>query len=104
MFRLAPTKACLEGANIPVRTRNLDFVARNALGGGMHARFAGNNVTLAFGESDGGARAIEEAYRRLRGRTIVIEEVLKRERNVVMVWAGGPSAAQLQAIEGCLSG
>ena len=102
LFQLARTKSCLEDANIPVRTRNLDFVARNALGGGLHARFGGNHVTLAFGESDEGARDIEEAYRRFAGRTIVIEKVLRREGNVVMVWAGEPSAAELDAVRGCL--
>ena len=103
VFRLQPTKECLENSNIPVRTRNLDFVAQHALGGGLHARFAGNHVTLAFGENEVGARDLERAYRRLRGKTIVIDEVLKREGNVVMVWAGGPSAAHLGAIKACLA-
>ena len=102
LYRLGATKACLEQANIPVRTRNLDFVAANALGGGLHAKFAGNHVTLAFGASEEGARAIERAYRRFAGKTIVVEEVLMREGNVVMVWGGGPSQAQLSAITGCL--
>ena len=102
LYRLGATKACLEQANIPVRTRNLDFVAANALGGGLHATFTGNHVTLAFGASEAGARGIERAYRRFAGKTIVVDEVLMREGNVVMVWGGGPSQAQLSAVTSCL--
>ncbi len=101
-YRLAPTKSCLQKANVRVTTRGLDFIARNALGGGLHATFSGNQVTLAFGKTEEGARGIEIAYRRFAGKGIPIDKILMRDRNVVMVWTGGPSPSDLGTVTDCL--
>jgi hypothetical protein len=103
LFRLGPTKACLEQLNVPIRTRGLDFVAETALGGGVFARFAGNHVTLAFGETEGGAQGIENRYREQAADSIQVDKVIMRKANVVMVWAGGPNASDLGVIERCLT-
>jgi len=103
VFRLGPTKTCLEQANVPIRIRGLDFVAETALGGGVFARFPGNHVTLAFGDTDEGARGIENRYRKQAAGSIQVDKVVMRNANVVMVWAGGPNASDLGVIERCLA-
>ena len=54
-------------------------------------------------QSRGGA-AIEQAYRRFAGKNIGLSDVLMRDRNVVLVWAGKPSEEDLERITGCLEG
>lgn len=101
-YELAPTRECLRAQNVVVSSTDLDFVASTALGGGLRARLAGNEVVLAFGENDEDGEAIEQAYRKFAGKNIGLQDVLMRERNVVLVWAGKPSADQLERVTGCL--
>jgi hypothetical protein len=103
-YRLAPTRDCLRSENVVVTTHDLDFVARTALGGGLRANLARNEVVLAFGSSRADARALERAYRRFGGKRVPLEDVLMRERNVVLVWAGKPSPEDLDRVTGCLEG
>ena len=105
-YKLAPTKACLEDANVRVSTRAVDFVASTALGGALNAKFRHNEVTLAFGESGEDAERTESAYRTFAPKRLKrkIDDVLLRDRNVVLLWAVAPSQEQRETIEGCLRG
>ncbi len=103
-YELEATRTCLEAANVDVSARNLDFVASTALGGAVRARFDLNSVTLAFGESPDDAARIETAYRNFAGPRIPIEDVLVRDRNVVMLWETKPAAEELARVQDCLSG
>lgn len=103
-FDLAPTRACLQQQEgVRVTTQGLDFVASTALGGGMRVTLADNFVVMAFGETDEEAVRIEQAYRRFAGKRIPIDDVLKRDQNVVMVWNAPPSAEDEGRVSGCLS-
>ena len=102
VYRLAPTRACLQTADIRVTSRGVDFVATTALGGSFRARLPGNRVTLAFGRTVDDAVATERAYRRFAGKGVPLEEVLARDRNVVMLWAEPPSAAHEKRVRDCL--
>jgi hypothetical protein len=104
-YELGPSHACLEQGGVRVSTRGLDFVASTALGGAMRVRLATDNfVDVSFGEDAGEAERIETAYRRFAGRSIPVDDVILRTKNVVMVWNAPPSPAERDTLFGCLKG
>ena len=104
-YELAPTRTCLEEADVRVSTR-VDFVASTALGGALNAKLRGNEVTLAFGDSPDAAERTERAYRRFAPDRLKpkIDDVLRRERNVVLLWAVSPTEDQTRTVIDCLRG
>ena len=102
-YELAATRTCLEGADVPVTSDDLDFVASTALGGAVRARFADNSVTLAFGESPDDAGRIASAYRNFAGPRIPMQDVLLVDRNGVMLWEAKPAEDALERMQGCLA-
>ena len=101
-FSLDRSRSCFEkqeGLRVVDRS---DFVASTALGGAFTVLFRKNQVTLAFGLDRDEARRLTTAYLTFRGRNIGIKDVLRPERNVVMLWKAHPSARNLAAIEECL--
>jgi hypothetical protein len=104
-YELRPSRACLQEAGLRVSTSGLDFVASTALGGAMRVRLTTDNfVDVSFGEDAGEAERIEAAYRRFAGRSIPIDDVLQRTKNVVMVWNAPPGPEEQEAVSGCLAG
>ena len=103
-YELEATRTCLERADVEVTSRNLDFVASTALGGAVNVRFPGrtNEVTLSFGESEEDADRIEQAYRRFAQKRVRIGDVLRRNRNVVLLWGVTPTEQQETTVGGCL--
>jgi hypothetical protein len=102
LYELGPTRSCLESADLQPTQRNLDFVASTALGGALRVRFAGNLLSLTFGRSPEEAERLERAYRRFAPRRFPIQDVLRRERNVVMLWGVSPTIDELETVTGCL--
>jgi hypothetical protein len=80
----------------------LDFVATTATGGALKAHLPDNDVTVAFGETVSDADNINDAYHRFRARNIGIDDVLKQQGNVVMLWRVHPSDADIARITSCL--
>ena len=104
-YALHPSRACLQQAGVRVTTRGLDFVASTALGGAMRVRLPTDNfVDVSFGEDAVEAERIETAYRRFPGRSIQIDDVLLRTKNVVMVWNAPPTPEERDTLTGCLEG
>lgn len=104
-YALGPSRACLQENGMRVSTTGLDLVASTALGGAMRVRLATDNfVDVSFGEDDDEAGRIERAYRRFAGKSIPIDDVLERTKNVVLVWNGAPTAEERDALVGCLRG
>ena len=98
------TLACLRQEVGRVSTADVDFVASTALGGAVYVRFPGrtNEVTLSFGESEEDAARIEQAYRRFAPKRVRIGDVLRRNRNVVLLWGVTPTEQQETTVGGCL--
>ena len=104
-YVLGPSRACLQTDGLRVTTTGLDFVASTALGGAMRVRLATDNfVDVSFGEDADEAARIEAAYRRFAGKSIPIDDVLERTKNIVLVWNAPPAPEERDAIVGCLSG
>jgi hypothetical protein len=102
LYALEPTRSCLADAELRPTQKNLDFVASTALGGALRVRFDENLLSLTFGESLGEAERIERAYRRFAPRRFPIQDVLRREGNVVMLWGVSPTIDQLETVMRCL--
>ncbi len=97
------TRSCLKRAGVAVAgAPKDDFVASTADGGAFTARFRDNLVIISFGLDRAGAERIVRGYQRFRGKNIGLEDVLRPNRNAVMLWAAHPADAYLQTIEACL--
>jgi hypothetical protein len=105
-YALAPTKLCLLGEDgVKVDMHHVDFVATTALGGAMRVRVSPTNfVVMAFGDDEAEAQRIEQAYREFAGRSIPINEVLQRRKNLVLVWNAPPTGEEDAALTSCLKG
>jgi hypothetical protein len=101
LYSLQKTRACLkkDGARLG---GTLDFVATTATGGAMQAHLGDNFVTLVFGDTVEKADNINQAYHRFRAQNVGIEDVLRQERNAVMLWHAHPSDADLARVTSCL--
>ena len=103
LYRLEPTRSCLEQQAIVRRTSNkVDVVASTALGGAFRVRFATNEVTVAFGDDLEDAAKTMRAYRRFAPSGAPLEATLRRARNVVLLWGAPPSSEEDAAVGGCL--
>ncbi|MEX2211512.1 MAG: hypothetical protein WD689_07085 [Gaiellaceae bacterium] len=103
-YVLAPTRDCLVELGRDVDTKRVDFVATTASGGAMRVTLDENFLVAAFGADPAEAERLELAYRQFAGKSIPIDDVLQRQKNVVLVWNAPPSAEHRDAVLGCLKG
>jgi hypothetical protein len=106
LYTKAATAACLSKIGLhpkPV-TPATDFVASSATGGAFSLRLIGNAVTVSFGLTDADANNIEEAYHRFRAQNVGLEDVLRRQSNVIMLWRNHPQDENVATITSCLKG
>jgi len=103
-YRLDPTKECLQESDLRVTDRPpaTDFVATTASGGALRVRFADIRLTLLFGASEAEAGRLDRAYRRFAPRRLPIDDVLKRNRNVVELWEFSPTIDHQDTLNRCL--
>ena len=101
-FTLENTRLCLKKHGVKL-DRKLDFVASTATGGALHAVLPKNAVTIVFGSTDGDATNINEAYHRFVARNVGIEDILRQDKNAVLLFKRHPTDAEIAAIEDCLS-
>jgi hypothetical protein len=101
-YSLAPTAACLKKQPGLRLRKKVDFVASTALGGAVAVDMPKNEVTIAFALDDKEAARLEAAYRKFAGKNIGIEDVLRPQRNAVLLWKAHPSDTELSTIDGCL--
>ena len=81
------TAACLQSTGSAVSTSeaDLDFVADEATGGGIHASVGGMFVTIAFGQTTHDAELTESAYRSVsQSFGEPVDEVISRHGNAVL--------------------
>jgi phage terminase large subunit-like protein len=95
------TRACLVSHGVRLGGA-LDFVATTATGGAFKAHLADNEVTVVFGATVADADNINQAYRRFHSENVGIDDVLRQQANVVMLWHQHPSDADLARIMSCL--
>jgi hypothetical protein len=102
-YSLGKTRSCLVKKDVRIGGK-LDFVASTATGGAFVAHLRRNFVTIVFGEKNGDAEQIELAYQRFAFPNVRpgLADVLKRERNAVMLWHEHPQDRDLTLVRSCL--
>jgi hypothetical protein len=101
LYSLQKTKSCLTANHIRLGG-TLDFVATTATGGALRAHLPGEFVTIAFGATTADADNIDQAYRSFHAQNVGIDDVLREDRNAVMLWHVHPSDAEIATITSCL--
>ena len=101
LYTLRKTQACLTSKHIALGG-TLDFVATTATGGALRAHLPPNFVTITFGATTADADNIDQAYRSFHASNVGIDDVLREDRNAVLLWHEHPSDADLATITACL--
>jgi hypothetical protein len=103
LYTRAKTRSCLEQAATIKIDNKLDFVASTATGGALHVVLPQNAVTLVFGATIDDANNINDAYHRFRAKNVGVEDIIRQERNAVMLFRQHPTDDDLLPVEHCLS-
>ena len=107
-FKAGPTAKCLEGKGYRVTTNDaqVGVVAANAPNGGLLAREPGNALTIAFGENSDDGIKIAAAFKRFAPKKLRphIGDVLRTQKNAVLLWTVTPPQEELNKVFACLKG
>jgi hypothetical protein len=106
-YSLTPTKSCLAKSlakgHFRLRAPRGDFVASTAPGGAIRVVFdRRNEVTISFATNQEEAQRIVLGYQRFAGKNIGLADVLRPQKNAVLLWEAHPSDEELAAVGRCL--
>jgi hypothetical protein len=108
VYKAEPTAKCLRGAGYSVTTEpsQVGVIAAAAPNGGLLAREPGNALTIAFASDEGDAQAIARAFRRFASKKLRlhISDVMRTQKNAVLLWTVTPPIEELNKVYGCLKG
>ena len=108
VYKAEPTAKCLRGNGFRVATEGekVGVVAAAAPNGGLRAFEPGNTVTIAFGESSDDALGIQRAFRRFAPKRLRphIDDVMRLQKNAVLLWTVTPPVEEMDKVFGCLKG
>ena len=108
VYKAEPTAKCLRGKGFRVTTEasEVGVVAAAAPNGGLRAFEPGNTVTIAFGESSDDALGIQRAFRRFAPKRLRphIDDVMRLQKNAVLLWTVTPPSEEMDTVFGCLKG
>jgi hypothetical protein len=102
-YKLEPTRKCLVEADLRVGPPpKTDFVASTASGGAMQVTYADIKVILTFAADEEEAMQLDAGYRRFAPSKLPIDDVLKRNFNVVELWEFAPTIDHQDTLNRCL--
>ena len=108
-FTARATAGCLKKkdfVNVSTSPAKVGFIAGFAANGGLVARAPGGNaVTIAFTDSADSVTSTEDAFKLHAPAALRphITDVMRVQRNAVIVWTTSPSDADESTVEGCLA-
>jgi hypothetical protein len=108
-YTAAATVPCLQKEGFKEVTTDpakIGFIAAFAENGGLRATAKdGNTVTVAFAADAEGVPSTERAFRNRapKGLQARFNDILRTDRNAVMVWTTSPSSEDQSALQGCLA-
>ena len=108
-FTAKATVGCLKAKHFRGATTSpskLPFIAQFAANGGIEATSPnGNRVTLAFTDDETTVPSTENAFKLHAPKSLRahITDVMRSNRNVVIVWTTTPSSDDESTLEGCLA-
>jgi hypothetical protein len=101
-YTYAKTKACLAQHGLKIKPPLAsDFVARTA-SDALRVVFQHNEVTVSFGADQKEADGIVAGYHRFAGKNIGLADVLRPQKNAVLLWEAHPSDQDQADVTGCL--
>jgi hypothetical protein len=108
VYKAEPTAKCLRGNGFRVTTdpTKVGVIAAAAPNGGLRAFEPGNALTIAFGESSDDAVGIQRAFRRFAPKSLRpnIDDVMRVQKNAVLLWTVTPPVDEMNNVFGCLKG
>jgi len=108
VFKAAATGKCLTGKGYSVTTdaAKVGVVAANAPNGGLLAKEPGNALTIAFGQNSDDALKIAAAFKRFAPKKLRrhITDVMRTQKNAVLLWTVTPPQKELNKVYACLKG
>jgi hypothetical protein len=104
IYTIGPTKRCVAGPSLGITflPNPDDFVASTASGGSVRMHLAQNDVTVLFGASTDEASNLADAYRRFHAKHVGIEDILRTNNNVVLLWKFHPTSGDEANVNNCL--
>lgn len=107
-FKAPQTAKCLTGKGFHVTTEDakVGVVAANAPNGGLLAREPGNALTIAFGQDSDDATKIAAAFKKFAPKKLRphITDVMRTQKNAVLLWTVTPPQKEMDDVFGCLKG
>jgi hypothetical protein len=108
VYKADGTVKCLRDSGYQVTTDSaqVGVVAAAAPNGGLLAREPGNAVTIAFAADADDAQSIGKAFTRFAPKKLRphISDVMRTEKNAVLLWTITPPIEELTKVVGCLKG
>jgi hypothetical protein len=101
-YTLAPTRDCAQAHGHILKPRKSDFIATTATGGAFRLALADNSATVLFGANAQEGSSLADGYRRFHAKNVGVEDVLRTDNNVVMLWHVHPSDADERTLTDCL--
>jgi hypothetical protein len=108
-FTAAGTAGCLKKQGFTGVTQaraKIGFIAAFAEHGGVIGTASdGNRLTIAFAADEEGAKSTEAAFRNQASPFYKkrINDVMRADRNAVIVWTTAPTQQQIDTVESCLA-
>jgi hypothetical protein len=108
VYKAGSTANCLREAGYRTTTESAEIgvVAAAAPNGGLRAFEPGNTVTIAFGQNSDDALGIQRAFRRFAPKKLRphIDDVMRNQKNAVLLWTVTPPQEELNKVFACLKG
>lgn len=107
-FKAGPTASCLRGNGYRVTTEDsrVGLVAANAPNGGLLAQETGNALTIAFAQNSDDAIKTAAALKGFVPKKLRphISDVMRTQKNAVLLWTVTPPQDELNKVFACLKG
>jgi hypothetical protein len=109
VYKAPPTAKCLRNKlhyRVTTDPAKVGVVERTAPNGGLIAFHPGNAVRMAFAESSDASTGLEHAYRVFAPKKLRphISDVMRTNKNAVLLWTVTPPQEEINAVYGCLKG
>ncbi|HEU5279762.1 MAG TPA: hypothetical protein VFU26_12765 [Gaiellaceae bacterium] len=103
-----PTAKCLrkQGYRVTTNDAQVGVVAANAPHGGLRANEPGNALTIAFAQDSDDAIMTAGAFKRFAPKKLRrhIDDVMRTEKNAVLLWTVTPPQEEMDKVFACLKG
>jgi hypothetical protein len=107
-YKAQPTASCLRklGYRVTTDPAKLGVVEAHAANGGLLAFHPGNAIRIAFGADEEDATGIEHGYRTFAPKKLRphIDDVMRSQKNAVLLWTVTPPQDDMNRVFGCLKG